>query len=116
MVPATPGSSTLYWELSQLQVVTSLCFVLRQPGHPWLGFYLDSNGHLRGAYPAQPRAHTYIENVVSLGEMLAKRQASLSKEDVYSLSITLISSLLQLSHTPCLGQSWDEADIIFVGT
>ena len=114
MVPATPGSSTLYLELSQLQVVTNLCSVLRQPSHPWLGFYLDSNGHLRGAYPAQPRALAYVENAVSLGEMLAERQASLSKEDVYSLSITLSSSLLQLSHTPWLGQSWNKADIIFL--
>lgn len=114
MVPTTPGSSTLYSKLSQLQVVTNLCSVLLQPSHPWLGFCLDSNGHLRGAYPAQPRALTYIENAVSLGEMLAKRQASLSKEEVYSLSITLSSSLLQLSHTPWLGQSWDKADIIFL--
>lgn len=46
--------------------------------------------------------------------MLAKRQVSLSKEEVYSLSITLSSSLLQLSHTPWLGQSLDKADIIFL--
>lgn len=114
MVPAPTRSSTLYLELSRLQVVTDICSVLQQPSHPWLGFYLESNGHLRGAYPAQPRAFTYVENAVSLGEMLAKRQASLSKEEVYSLSITLSSSLLQLSHTPWLGQSWDKADILFL--
>ena len=94
--------------------MTNLCSVLQQPSHPWIGFCLDSKGHLRGAYPAQPRALAYVENAVSLGEMLAKRQGSLSKEEAYSLSITLSSSLLQLSHTPWLGQSWDKADIIFL--
>ena len=116
MVPAltrTLSSYTLYPELSQLQVVTNLCSVLQQPSHPWLGFCLDNNGHLRGAYPAQPRALTYVENAVSLGEMLAKRQASFSKEEVYSLSITLSSSILRLSHTPWLSHSWDKGDNIF---
>ncbi|MCJ1349603.1 hypothetical protein MMC31_007844 [Peltigera leucophlebia] len=112
--PRTPSSDNLYLESSQLQVVTNLCSVLQKPNHPQLGFYLDSNDDLRGVYSAQSRALTYIENAVSLGEMLAKRQVSLSKEEVYSLSITLSSSLLQLSHTPWLGQSLDKADIIFL--
>lgn len=100
--------------MSQPQGVTNLYSVLQQPSHPYLGFYLDSNGHLRRAYPAQPQALDYLENAVSLGEILAKRQASLSITEVYSLSITLCSSLLQLSNTPWLGPSWDTADIIFL--
>lgn len=112
--PPTPGSQAPYLDPSRLQVVTNLCSVLQQPSHPWIGFCLDSEGHLRGAYPAQPRALAYVENAVSLGDMLVKRQGSLSKEEAYSLSITLSSSLLQLSHTPWLGQSWDKADIIFL--
>ena len=81
------------------------------------GAYLPALRHALltpSQYPAQPRALTYIENAVSLGEMLAKQQASLSKENVYTLSITLVSSLLQLSHTPWLSESWDKADIIFL--
>lgn len=112
--PPTLISHTPYSDPSKLQVVTNLCSVLEKPSSPWIGFCLDINGHLRGAYPARPRALAYVENAVSLGEMLVKLQGLHSKEDAYSLSITLSSSLLQFSHTPWLGHSWDKADIVFL--
>lgn len=112
--PRTPSSDNLYLESPQLQVVTNLCSVLQKPNHPRPDFLLDSNDDLRGVYSARSRGPTYSGNAVSLGEILAKRQVSLSKKEVYSLSITLSSSLLQLSHTPWLGQSLDKADIIFL--
>ncbi|RDW59872.1 hypothetical protein BP6252_12959 [Coleophoma cylindrospora] len=117
MVPVEPpvtSSPALYQEPAQLQVVTNLCSVLKQPIHPWLGFCLESNGLLRGAYPAQPQGLAHIEDAVSLEELLFKGHASLSKEDAYSLSITLSSSLIQLGHTPWLRQSWGKSDIIFL--
>ncbi|MCJ1261436.1 hypothetical protein MMC22_001300 [Lobaria immixta] len=111
--PSTPSSQAQYLDPSQLQIVTNLCSVIKQSSHPWIGLCLDSKNHLRGVYPAQPRALTYIENSVSLAEMLLNGEESLSRKDVYYLSVTLSSSLLQLSHTPWLSQSWDKADIIF---
>lgn len=111
--PSTPSSKAPYLDPSKLQIVTNLCSVIKQSIHPWMGLCLDSKNHLRGVYPAQPRAPTYIENSVSLAEMLLNGQQSRSKKDVHYLSVTLSSSLLQLSHTPWLSQSWDKADIIF---
>jgi hypothetical protein len=69
---------------------------------------------LRGAYPAQPRALTYVENGVSLEDLLTGKRCRFSKEEIYSLSITLTSSLLQLSPTPWLKKSWNKTDIIFL--
>jgi hypothetical protein len=51
--------------------------------------------------------------VISLAGMLDRRY-SLSKEDIYSLSVTLSSSLLQLSQTPWLCQSWTKSNILFL--
>ncbi|ERF72611.1 hypothetical protein EPUS_08747 [Endocarpon pusillum Z07020] len=109
-----PKVTLPYADPSQLQVVTNLCSVLQQSRHPWIGFCVDNNGHLRGAYPAQDRSVAYVENGVGLDEILANRTCSLSKEEVYNLSITLTSSLLQLSHTPWLQQTWHKADIFFL--
>jgi hypothetical protein len=103
-----------YVDPSKLQVVTNLCSILQQPCHPWIGFCVDDNGYLRGAYPAHDRSVTYVENGIGLDEILTNRSRSLSKEEVYNLSITLTSSLLQLSHTPWLQQTWHKADIIFL--
>lgn len=116
--PAASSSIQLvklpYADPSQLQVVTNLCSILQQPCHPWIGFCVDEIGCLRGAYPAQNRGVAYVENGIGLDEILANRSCSLSKEEVYSLSITLTSSLLQLGPTPWLQQTWHKADIIFL--
>lgn len=52
-------------------------------------------------------------DVVSLAGTLGRRY-DLSREDIYSLSVTLSSSLLQLSQTPWLGQPWTKTDILFI--
>lgn len=109
----TPNTQAPYLDPSQLQIVTDLCSVIKQPCHPLMGLCLDSNDHLRGVYPAQPRALTYVEKSVSLAEILVEQKRLLSKKEVYNLCITLSSSLLQLSQTPWLSQSWEKADIIF---
>ncbi|KAI9668924.1 MAG: hypothetical protein M1829_005236 [Trizodia sp. TS-e1964] len=77
------------------------------------GFYVD-NGNLRGAYSAHHRTVTYINDSISLDKILAGNSRSLSMTEIYILSITLISSLLQLSETPWLEQSWHKSDILFL--
>jgi hypothetical protein len=52
--------------------------------------------------------------MTTLGDILLKQPGTLSKEEIYTLAITLTSSLLQLSQTPWLSQSWNKSDIIFL--
>lgn len=52
-------------------------------------------------------------DVISLAGMLDQRY-HLSTEEIYSLSVTLSSSLLQLSHTPWLIHSWTKSNILFL--
>ena len=111
---STPIANLPYADPSQLQVITNLCSILQQPCHPWIGFCIDDNGYLRGAYPAHDRNVTYVENGIGLDEILANRSRSLGKHEVYNLSITLASSLLQLGRTPWLQQTRHKADIIFL--
>ncbi|KAL9580258.1 MAG: hypothetical protein Q9203_006375 [Teloschistes exilis] len=102
-----------YHNPSQLQIVTNLCSILQRPCHPCIGFCLDSEGHLRGAYNAQ-RSVAYIDGGVTLQDILTKKLGTLSPQERYNLSITLTSSMLQLSHTPWLQETWSKADIIFL--
>jgi hypothetical protein len=103
-----------YGDISKLKEVTDLCLVLQQPTHHCVGFCLDDQGKLRGVYPAQKQAFSYVEDTTTLGDVLSGMPGTLSKEEIYNLSITLTSSLLQLSHTPWLNQSWNKSDIVFL--
>ncbi|EXJ78184.1 hypothetical protein A1O3_09345 [Capronia epimyces CBS 606.96] len=96
---------------SQLQIVTDLCSILQNPCHPCIGFCLDGEGHLRGAYNAQ-RSVAYVDGGASLEDVLTNN--GLDRQEQYNLSITLTSSMLQLSHTPWLQETWSKADIIFL--
>jgi hypothetical protein len=98
---------------SQLRIITNLCSILRQPCYPCMGFSVDCNGVV-SAYPAQKPTATYVENSVTLNDLLSRGTVSFSKQEVYTLSITLVCSLLQLNHTPWLKQSWNKTDIIFL--
>ncbi|KAF3195663.1 hypothetical protein TWF225_000059 [Orbilia oligospora] len=102
-----------YQDPSQLQIVTDLCSILQNPRHPCIGFCLDSDGHLRGSYNAQ-REFASTEGETTLQDILTKQPGSLSLQERYNLSITLTSSMLQLSHTPWLQEGWSKADIIFL--
>ncbi|EER25963.1 hypothetical protein D8B26_008293 [Coccidioides posadasii str. Silveira] len=109
----TPATALPYRDPSQLPVVRNLCTVIQQPCHPCIGFYIDEDGCVRGAYPAKAHSTTDVDEGVSLGEILANRPGPLSKQEIYSLSITLASSLLQLNQTPWLQRSWNKTDIMF---
>jgi hypothetical protein len=50
---------------------------------------------------------------MSLQQLLLNGRATLSQKEQYRLSITLASSLLQLSRTPWLRATWGKTDIIF---
>ncbi|KAF1960347.1 hypothetical protein CC80DRAFT_582911 [Byssothecium circinans] len=99
--------------LSSLQIVTDLCFTLQNESRTCLDFCLDNDGHLRGTHDTK-RTVAYINDEVSLENILQKRSYNLSQKERYTLSITLASSLLQLSQTPWLQGPWNKADIIFL--
>ncbi|KAK6331780.1 hypothetical protein TWF718_002321 [Orbilia javanica] len=102
-----------YHDPSQLQIVTDLCSILQSPCHPCIGFCLDRDGHLRGSYNAE-RDVTYVEGGATLQDILTKHPGVFSQQERYHLSITLTLSMLQLSHTPWLQESWSKADIVFL--
>ncbi|KAK6541414.1 hypothetical protein TWF694_007226 [Orbilia ellipsospora] len=109
----SPPTSLPYSNPSQLQIVTDLCSMLQNPCHPCIGFCLDIDDRLRGAYDAQ-RSVAYVDGGVSLQEILTTVPGGLSGKEQYDLSLTLASSILQLSHTPWLQESWSKADILFL--
>ena len=74
---------------------------------------VDSDGHLRGTYKAQ-RSVAYVEESVSLEDILKKKLCTFTQKERYNLSIALTSSLLQLSHTPWLQESWNKNSIVFL--
>jgi hypothetical protein len=110
----SPTEQPPYENPSQLQVVTNICSIIQQPEYPWIGFCIDTNGHLRGAYPVPARSIAYFQREVSLGDILGSQPGLLTPQDQYVLSITLTSCLLQLAHTPWLSQSWNKGNIVFL--
>ncbi|KAK6501617.1 hypothetical protein TWF481_009452 [Arthrobotrys musiformis] len=102
-----------YNDPSQLQIITDICSILQSPCHPCIGFCLDSDGQLRGSYNAQ-RDIAYSEGETTLCDILAKHPRALGPQERYNLSITLTSSMLQLSNTPWLREGWSKADISFL--
>ena len=120
----TPSSSQLVsripdnnlraaYDPSKLPVVTNLCTEIKQPPHAWPGFCLDTKGHLRGYYQAHPQVAVAANDIINLAGMLGQKY-DLSLEETYSLSVTLSSSLLQLSQTPWLSHSWTKSDLLFL--
>lgn len=98
---------------ASLTLVTNLCSALQHSAHPDIGFYLDATDQLRGTYRVNQQPD-YAQQAVSLADLLNASAERLSLEDQYYLGITLTSSLLQLSHTSWLSQSWSKNDIIFL--
>ncbi|KAF2233970.1 hypothetical protein EV356DRAFT_533270 [Viridothelium virens] len=108
----TSLASTPSHNPSEFQIITNLCSILQGPCHPCIGFRLDSEGYLRGTYSAQ-RDAAHMHGGVSLEDILKGKSWTFSQREQYDLSITLVSSLLQLSHTPWLQGTWNKRDIIF---
>ncbi|KAG8624737.1 hypothetical protein KVT40_007804 [Elsinoe batatas] len=112
--PASATSTTLpYHNVSQLQVVNDLCSHLQSACHPCIGFCVDDQGQLRGAYNAQ-RAIKYTNQNISLEDILRSRPNHLGFQDRYHLAITLTATLLQLSHTSWLRETLSKDDVLFL--
>lgn len=56
----------------------------------------------------------YIDEGLTLQEILTHKSGTLNLQERYDLSITLTSSMLQLSHTPWLQEPWTKTDIVFL--
>jgi hypothetical protein len=96
-----------------MQIVTDLCSTVQRATNPCLGFCLDNTGQLRGTYDPQ-RQTVHAHNTMNLEDLLKNQVASFVLAEKYALSVTLISSLLQLSQTPWLSASWNKSDIVFL--
>ncbi|TVY19368.1 hypothetical protein LARI1_G003447 [Lachnellula arida] len=101
-----------------LQELQDMCTIVRQPQATpvpaFLGFCLDHEGKLRGAYPLQDCRRVYQDSI-SLAEILSSSsdQTALSLKDRLMLGAILASSYLQLHATPWLKSNWGKEDIIF---
>ncbi|KAG8624537.1 hypothetical protein KVT40_007604 [Elsinoe batatas] len=104
---------TPYHDPAKLQVITDICSELQTSRHTCVGFCIADHGHLRGGYDAQ-RQITYVDEEVTLQQILAKQPGSLRQLERYHLAIALTVALLQLSHTSWLKRSWNKASIVFL--
>ncbi|KAK2053278.1 hypothetical protein LY76DRAFT_629598 [Colletotrichum caudatum] len=111
-VPDSPA--TLAHELESVQRVTEICSKIQAAAHPFVGFNLDSSDELRGLCKVQNPLCDLVTDGVSLGEYLPRLKQNLSFLEIYSLAITLVCSVLQLSETPWLRQPWSREDIMFL--
>ena len=98
---------------ANLQHVTSLCTVIRQPPHPFVVFCLNDKGCLASRPSLNKIAAEYVQQSSSLEALLPQFEAQLPIAEVYGLAITLISSIFQLNHTPWLENKWSKRDIVF---
>ncbi|RMZ73220.1 Intracellular serine protease [Pyrenophora seminiperda CCB06] len=104
------------------EVVNDLCASIRQLGDQasTIGFSLDSNNKLRGAYPIDA-TESYVpttesvslENLLEHPPLVNGRRSKLSMKERYSLALTLASSVLYLNSTPWLASEWTARDILF---
>lgn len=107
---------------TKLKEIEDLCSVLcemKTPGFG-LGFYLDSEGKLRGPYPAASSDDSAsTDQSITLAELLGKkvqwkgRVCTLTRKERYKLAVTLASSLYQLESTPWMTTALAKRDIVF---
>ncbi|KAJ6120118.1 hypothetical protein N7523_004398 [Penicillium sp. IBT 18751x] len=98
---------------ANLQYITSLCKVIRQPPHPFVVFCLNDTGCLKPRPSLKETAAEYVQQSLSLEALLPHFKAKLPFTEVYRLAITLIASILQLNHTPWLETKWSKRNIVF---
>jgi hypothetical protein len=98
---------------ANLQNITSLCKVIREPPHPPVVFCLDDMGCLKSQSSLKEATTEYVHQSLSLEALLPHFESKLPIKEVYGLAITLIASILQLSHTPWLESKWSKKNIVF---
>ncbi|PGH13361.1 hypothetical protein AJ80_06355 [Polytolypa hystricis UAMH7299] len=100
---------------SQPQEISDICATIQTASLSCIGFYFDEIGTLRRGLPTQ-RTSSYVDKLVTLGDLLPNVQGRLAIEELYTLSITLTASLLQLGPTPWLDDVWCKSGIAFLRT
>jgi len=98
---------------SQLQIITDICSTLQTFANPCAGFYLESDGSLRGTYDVQQDV-AYAEGLTKLDDVLRTKPGTISQQESYYLSTILTVSLLHLRNTPWLSGTWDKTQIAFL--
>lgn len=86
---------------------------MSQPPHPAVVFCLDDTGCLKSHPPVGEIPAECVHQSSSLEALLPDFQSKSPIAEVYGLAITLISSILQLSHTPWLETKWNKRNIVF---
>ncbi|GKT45905.1 uncharacterized protein ColSpa_06086 [Colletotrichum spaethianum] len=99
---------------ASIQTITEICSRIQAAAHPFVGFNLDSSDELRGPCEVQSPPCDLIANGVSLGDYLPSLKQNISFPELYTLAITLVCSVLQLSEAPWLREPWSREDILFL--
>ena len=109
--------------VTKLEEVSDMCSAIQQfyKFSPCIGFSLDSQRKLKGAYPITTRVDKPLvsHEIVTLEELMTSpplvngKPAKLSKKERYSLAVTLASSTLQLYSTSWIPDQWSKKDIVF---
>jgi hypothetical protein len=102
-----------YGDPASLQLVTDICAAIQLSSTNRMGLYLDSQDRLRGIFDTACKV-AYADNYITLKELILQRPGHLTLQERYSLSITLVSSLLQLTQTPWMQNSQLATDIVFL--
>ncbi|PSN59642.1 hypothetical protein BS50DRAFT_537095 [Corynespora cassiicola Philippines] len=111
--PPSQPTQRIDTDINSLPVIQNICSDIRESELDWMGFFFDNKGKMRGIYKATPRDALYIEKIIRLPQLLDGNY-QMSLREICNLSITLSSSLLQLSHSPWLRWSWHKSDIMFI--
>lgn len=98
--------------------ITDICSAVESAAYPLLGFRLHPSLTLKGPYEVETPACALTSTHVTLGDYFKHpkdtRIPAFSVRDRYTLAINLAASLLQLSDTPWLGQTWSKQSIQFL--
>jgi hypothetical protein len=84
-----------------------------------IGFSLDTESKLRGAYVVEtadkftPTQTMTLEDLLERPPLVNGKRARLNRRERYSLALTLASSVLCLNSTPWLTDQWAAKDIYF---
>lgn len=100
------------YDRANLQHITNVCNIIRQPAYPFVGFCLDDVGCLK-SYASLRAATEHVQQSLTLEALLPHFKEKLPIAEVYGLAITLVSSIFQLSHTPWLDTKWNKKNILF---
>ncbi|KAK3363767.1 hypothetical protein B0T25DRAFT_528416 [Lasiosphaeria hispida] len=125
------GSAGVAWQPSSLTLtevgtcnvqtttapITALCALLRQPSTPYCGYLAadeDGRYHIYTvSHRTVPTFHSITLDQLLLGTDNTLNFPKLTREQRYTLSLTIASSFLQLFHSPWLPPLLQKSDIFF---